>query len=80
MPAAGDEEMLEAKSLEAPFSFKTDAIFHYWQEEKAGDEGRPGRYCIGKTVCFESAFLFLNSIQRLWKITGTSAKVQVVWV
>ena len=39
MPAAGDEEMLEAKSLEAPFSFKTDAIFHYWQEEKAGDEG-----------------------------------------
>jgi len=43
MPAAGDEEMLEAKSLEAPFSFKTDAIFHYWQEEKAGDEGRPGR-------------------------------------
>ena len=55
MPAAGDEEMLEAKSLEAPFSFKTDAIFHYWQDEKAGDEGRPGRYCIGMTVCFELA-------------------------
>ena len=36
--------MLEAKVVEAPFSYKTDAIFHYWQEAAGGGvEGRRGR-------------------------------------
>jgi len=42
--AGGDEKMMEAKVVEAPFSYKTDAIFHYWQEAAGGGvEGRRGR-------------------------------------
>jgi len=41
--AGGDERMMEAKVVEAPFSYKTDAIFHYWQEGGGGGEGQWGR-------------------------------------
>ena len=36
--------MMEAKVVGAPFSYKTDAIFHYWQEVGGGGEVRQGRY------------------------------------
>lgn len=41
--AGGDERAMEAKVVEAPFSYKTDAIFHYWQELGGGGEVQRGR-------------------------------------
>merc|ERR1719234_673159 len=39
----GDERMMKAKVVEPPFSYKTDGIYHYWQEVGGGGIERRGR-------------------------------------